>query len=343
MSQVTINPVIGESSQNSLDKLWGDFDFDSIVKSVTEGTFSPDSQSLLNRITGIFLGELKEAFALVGSIAIIIIIGAFVNNLNQSFKKNAISEATGMALFVYIAAITASAFKVAAGYVLSALGDITLSVHSIVPSMYALCVSSGEMATASMTHPVIYLVCSCAGALIRNVITPLILLRAVCLLLCAITNNDSLGEFSQLFAKFHKTLLTFSMSLFAGIMGITSFAATSFDSLAARGVKFAINTAVPVVGGSISEAMSSVAGSSMMLKNAVGLGGVIVIFSMFAVPMLKIWALSLAFRLTAAFTAPVCEKRVTEILRKIGDCIDMLFSSIACMGTVMIIAIASIL
>ena len=24
MSQVTINPVIGESSQNSLDKLWGD-------------------------------------------------------------------------------------------------------------------------------------------------------------------------------------------------------------------------------------------------------------------------------------------------------------------------------
>ena len=81
----------------------------------------------------------------------------------------------------------------------------------------------------------------------------------------------------------------------------------------------------------------------MLLKNAVGLGGVVVVFAMFALPLLKIWALSLAFRITAAFTAPVSEKRVTETLRKLGDCIDMLFSSIASMGTIMIIALASIL
>ena len=163
------------------------------------------------------------------------------------------------------------------------------------------------------------------------------------MLLCAITKNESLNEFAELFSKLHKTVLAFSMSLFAGILGITSFAAASFDSLAARGVKFAISASVPVVGGSISEAMSSVAGSAMLLRNAVGLGGVIVIFATFAIPLLKVWALSLAFRLTAAFTAPVSEKRVTEILRKLGDCVDMLFSSIACMGTIMIIAIAAIL
>ena len=155
--------------------------------------------------------------------------------------------------------------------------------------------------------------------------------------------EKQLNEFSELFTKLHKTLLALSMSLFAGILGISSFAAASFDSLAARGVKFAISASVPVVGGSISEAMSSVAGSAMLLKNAVGLGGVVVLFAMFALPLLKMWALSLAFRITAAFTAPVSEKRVSETLRKIGDCIDMLFSSVASMGTIMIIAIASIL
>ena len=81
----------------------------------------------------------------------------------------------------------------------------------------------------------------------------------------------------------------------------------------------------------------------MLLKNAVGLGGVIMIFAMFALPLVKMWALSLAFRLTAAFTAPVAEKRVSEVLRKLGGCIDMFFSSIASIGTIMIIAIASIL
>ena len=141
----------------------------------------------------------------------------------------------------------------------------------------------------------------------------------------------------------HKTLLALSMSLFAGILGISSFAAASFDSLAARGVKFAIGASVPVIGGSIAEAMSSVAGSALLLKNAIGLGGVILLFALFAMPLLKLWALSLSLRLTAAFTAPVAEKRVGETLRKLGECIDMLFASLAGMGTIMIIAIAAIL
>ncbi len=343
MTTESINPNISGQAAENIEKIFGDFSFQDVVGDIVKGTFSPDSQNIINRLISLFLGELKTAFVLVGSIAALILISAFINNLHQSFGKNAISQATGLAIFIYIAAIAATAFETVTGYVLSTLRDITLFVHSIIPSMAALCISGGEVVTATMAHPVIYFVCSAAGALIKNVITPIVLLRAVCTLLCSITQNSSLNEFSELFAKLHKTLLSLSMSLFAGILGISSFAAASFDNLAARGVKFAISASIPVVGGSISEAMSSVAGSAMLLKNAVGLGGVMVIFAMFALPLLKIWALSLAFRLTAAFTAPVSEKRVTETLRKIGGCIDMLFSSIASMGTIMIIALASIL
>lgn len=343
MTSQTITPDITEKAAENIGMLFGDFSFQDVVEEIVSGTFSPDSQNLINRLISLFLGELKTAFALIGTIAALILISAFINNLNHSFGKNSVSEATGFAVFVYIAAISATAFQSATGYVTSTLRDITLFVHSIIPSMAALCLSGGEAATATMAHPVIFFICSLAGTLIKNVITPLVLLRAVCTLLCAVTGNSSLNEFSELFTKLHKTLLSLSMSLFAGILGISSFAAASFDNLAARGVKFAISASVPVVGGSISEAMSSVAGSAMLLKNAVGLGGVVVVFAMFALPLLKIWALSLAFRITAAFTAPVSEKRVTETLRKLGDCIDMLFSSIASMGTIMIIALASIL
>ena len=232
---------------------------------------------------------------------------------------------------------------IAGNYVTKTLEDITVFVHSIVPAMASLCISSGEVVSASIANPVVFFVCSGASLLIKNVITPLVLLRVVCTLLCAITSNEGLWEFTRLFDKFHKTLLTFSMSLFAGILGISSFAATSFDSLAARGIKFAVSASVPVVGGSISEAMSSVASSAMLLKNSIGLGGVVMLFGIFALPLIKVWALSLAFRLTAAFTAPVAEKRSVDVLRSVGDCLDLLFSSLACMGTIMIIAIASIL
>lgn len=337
------SPDISENAAQSIQAVLGDFNFNKIVTDIVSGGFSPDSGGIVNRLLSLFFGELKGAFALVGGVAALILMSAFINNLNRSFGKNSLSEAAGFALFVYIAAIAASLFQTASGYVMSTLNDMTLLVHSIIPTMATLCLSGGEAVRATLSHPVIFFICSAAGTLIKSVITPLVLLRAVCTLLCAVTANDTLNEFSELFSKLHKTLLALSMSLFAGILGVCSFAATSFDTLAARGVKFAIGAAVPVVGGSLSEAMSSVAGSAMLLKNAVGLGGVIMLFAIFAFPLLKLWALSLALRITAAFTAPVSEKRVTEVLRKLGGCIDMLFSSIASMGTIMIIAIASIL
>ncbi len=343
MNTENINVQIPQSAMENVEKLLGDFEFENVIESVSAGKFLLDSPRILNNLISYFLGELKSAFLLIGSAVVVILISAFIKNLNSSFEKKETGRASEVALFLYIATISAAAFQSASEYVISTLDDLTLFVHGIIPSMTMLSFSGGEVATATMAHPVMYFICSAFGVLIKNVITPLVLLRAVCSLLCGVTGTDSLSEFTSLFSKLHKTLLALAMSLFAGIMGISSFAAASFDSLAARGVKFAINASVPVVGGSISEAMSSVAGSAMLLKNAVGLGGVIVIFSMFAIPLMKLWALSLAFRLTAAFTAPVSDKKVSNTLRNLGECIDMFFSSVASMGTIMIILIAAIL
>ena len=343
MNQTVTTPALTEDGAQNIEQLFEGFSFEEIVAEMVNGTFAPDGGGVLGRILSLFLGELKIAFALVGSIGALLLISTLINNLTGAFEKKSVGDAASFAIFVYIATIGATAFEKASGYVLSTLRDITIFVHSIIPAMATLCISGGEVVRASLSHPVIFFVCSAAATIIKNVITPLVLFRAVCVLLCAITQNTGLGEFTELFSKIHKTVLGFSMSIFAGILGISAFAASGFDNLAARGVKFAISAAVPVVGGSISEAMSSVATSAALLKNAVGLTGVIMLFAMFAVPLLKIAALSFAFRITAAFTAPVTEKRTTETIRKLGDCIDMLFSSVACMGTVMIIAVASIL
>ncbi len=343
MTDFSVKPDLTVSAQENIESLFGDFRFEDIVNDIVSGKFSPETGSLINRLLGLFMGELKTAFALIGTIAALVLISAFINNLQSSLGRKTVSDATAFAVFVYIATVAATAFESAGKFVITTLDDITVLVHSIIPAMAMLSASGGEVVRASLTHPVIFFVCSALAGIIRNVITPLVLLRAVSVLLCAISTNSSLDEFAQLFAKLHKTVLAFSMSLFAGILGISSFAAASFDSLAARGVKFAVSASVPVVGGSIAEAMSSIAGSAMLLKNAVGLGGVIILFAIFAIPLLKLSALSLALRLTAAFTSPVAEKRVVDVLKKLGDCIDMLFSSIACMGTIMIIAIAAIM
>lgn len=335
-------PAITASGTESIEKLFGDFSFSKITDDIVSGKFSPDPQGVLNRIIHIFMGELSQSFVLMGALASLLVMCAFLENLQSSFENKSTSAAVNYALFVYLAAINAAAFEKACAYVSTTVRDITVLMQGIIPAM-ALAGASGGSVYAGAIHPLIFFICSVFALLLKNVITPLVLLRAAASLLGGISQNGAMGEFADIFSKLHKMLLAFTMSIFAGVLTVGRFAAASFDSLYARGIKFAITSAVPVVGGSISEAMSTVAGSALALKSAVGIAGVVMLFAVFFVPMIKLGALCAVYRITAAIAAPVTDKRVISAIKTTGECVDMLFTSIACMGIIMVIAIASII
>ncbi|MBR1969702.1 MAG: stage III sporulation protein AE [Clostridia bacterium] len=339
----TFSPSITESGNNKISELLGNFNFDDIVNEICEGRFSFETEGIINKIISLFLGELRSSFKMVGVLICVVMISALVNNLQSSFEKDGASKAAHFACYIYIATIAITAFQRASEYVYETLTDITVLMQGVVPSMAVLCAGSGQAAMGTMAHPVIFFICSAVTMIIKNVVTPLAILRAATALLCGINQNSGLNEFSELFGKIHKTILALSMTLFAGVLGLSRFAASSFDSLAARGIKFAVASTVPVVGGSLSEALSSVAGSALLLKNAVGITGIIMLFAMFAVPMIKLAALSFLYKISSAIASPIADKDVITTLKRISECIDMLFSSVACMGAIMVIALASVL
>ena len=183
MTNDIVKPDLTDSAAKNIESIFRDFSFEDIVNDIVNGKFSISSGGLVKNLIGLFLGEMKTAFALVSSIAALMLLGAVINNLTQSLGKKGIEEAGGFAIFVYISAISATAFEAAGNYVTQTLEDITVFVHSIVPAMVTLCISSGEAVRATMAHPVIFFVCSGAATVIRKVITPLVLLRVVCTLL----------------------------------------------------------------------------------------------------------------------------------------------------------------
>ena len=58
MTSQTITPDITEKAAENIGMLFGDFSFQDVVEEIVSGTFSPDSQNLINRLISVFLGEL---------------------------------------------------------------------------------------------------------------------------------------------------------------------------------------------------------------------------------------------------------------------------------------------
>ena len=91
-------------------------------------------------------------------------------------------------------------------------------------------------------------------------------------------------------------ILTLGMVLFTGVLSLQTFVGGAADKLSDRALRFSIAHFVPVVGGSISEAFSTIRGCLHLLRSTVGCFGVVATLIIVLPPMLSclIWNLMLS-------------------------------------------------
>ena len=92
--------------------------------------------------------------------------------------------------------------------------------------------------------------------------------------------------------------------------------------------KFAIDNFIPIVGKAFSDAIASVAGYSLIIKNAISAVGLIIIIIMTLYPVIKILLNSIVFKLTAALIEPISDKRITTAIASAGDSLILIMSCV---------------
>lgn len=123
-----------------------------------------------------------------------------------------------------------------------------------------------------------------------------------------------LTGFSAFLKKCITMVLAFSSTIFSGLLAIKGNLALAGDTLAIRGVKMVIGSAVPVVGGSLSDACNSLLGSLALMKSSVGAFGILVISLVHLPVILDLLLWNLALSLCAAVADALGQSRMKNLL-----------------------------
>ncbi len=93
-------------------------------------------------------------------------------------------------------------------------------------------------------------------------------------------------------SKFFKSSAIWTMgivlTIFVGLLSIEGSLSSSVDGLTAKTTKAAVSSFIPVVGKILGDAVDTVIGCTSILKNAVGIIGVIVIIGICILPIIKL-------------------------------------------------------
>ena len=138
-------------------------------------------------------------------------------------------------------------------------------------------------------------------------------------------------------------LLSFSATLFVSFLGLKAGLANSADTLAAKGMKLVISSAVPVVGGALSEAYSGLMSSVLLIKSTIGVFGICTIALITLPSCIQLLFWIFALRLSSGIAAMFEQNSVAGLLKAISGSLVLLNVIIVFVAVLFVVSISLIL
>lgn len=253
---------------------------DSAREILDEHGVTPENSGVLNFSFSDFLSGIWELICeqsakpirLFCSLFGVIILCALSENLSQSGQLKGVFPAVGVLGCAGIAAAEVSNLLSETLSALSASANFTLI---FIPVFTGISAVLGHVSTASAVNSLVLAATQLFSQLAVNFLAPLS--GAILGLSAAGAAHpqlklDKLGEAVKKFIVWGLTLI---MTVFMSVLSAQTLVAASSDNTAIKTAKFMVSQGVPIVGGTISDAVNTLSGGISMLKSSVGAYGVV--------------------------------------------------------------------
>ena len=157
------------------------------------------------------------------------------------------------------------------------------------------------------------------------------------------SDNVKLEKLSAFVFSLFKWSIGLVFTLFFAIFSLQGIAVGSFDSLSIRTTKYTIKSYVPVMGGYLSDGMDLILSSTMLIKNSVGLVGVLLIITTILSPLLEIIIFSLMLKLISAVLQPLGNSKTSNFLSATSKSITMLSTSVIAIGFMYLVIVGLVM
>ena len=281
-----------------------------------EKIFSVSLSSVTELIKELFVDGITEPmkclFKTVGAVMLVSICSGFFPDDEKS--KTVLNLICGSFLIIEIFTPAIKSVSAAA----SAMGACAAFEKALIPVLAAIVTVSGKPSTALSSQGLMFAAAQFVEAFASDTVMPLVGICGALNITGAIFPTLRLSAISETVRKTALTFLTSASGLYTGFLTLKNVLASTVDGMAVKGVKLAANAFVPVIGGAIGEAYTSVVGSLSMIRKTVGVYAIIVFFAV-TIPViinLALWVVSL--RISCMISDLLDQKQCSELIKGIA-------------------------
>ena len=345
------------SQEEIQDSLMDKFDF-SEIDGMLDEIFPNEKLNIREVLSGLITGDLEFSFELIKQlivdqftyelknsrsgmihILILVIVAAIFTNFSSVFKSTQVAEISFSMLYMFLITIALSNFRILVDAAAMNLERLLEFMKLLGPVyFFAVALATGS-STSVMFYQLVLMLIFFVEMLILNFLIPVTQIYVMIRILSELSPEVHLTKFAELI----ETIVSWTLkTLLAGVMGLNII--QGLLSPAIDAVKRSLITkgsgAIPIIGDAISGAAEVVLGTAVLIRNGIGVVGMIVCFVICLAPLIQMAVTALLYQVIAALIQPISDKRMVDCVSSIADGAKMLLRIVFTTGMLFLLTIA---
>lgn len=330
---------------NQAQEYTGDFfedmDLSDIFNQAVQGKVN--NQTIYKKIIKILGNEVSSNIKILISILVIIVIHGILKSITDSLDNSNVSQIIYFVQYILIVTLIMSNFTEIIKLIKETANNLVGFINLLMPLLLTLMVYTGNITTSSVLEPIVLFISNFIGNIIVDALIPIVLIIVVFSIISKISDRVQVDKISKFLKSGVVWFLGIVLTIFVGVVSLEGTLSSSVDGVTAKTAKAVVSSVIPVVGKVLGDVVDSVLGCGVILKNAVGVVGVIVIIGICILPVLKIATLSIMYSLASAVVQPVADDKIVKLLEEMSGVFKLLLAILCSLSVMLIIGVTLVI
>ena len=306
-----INGILGDVDLSELDDfLVNDFELDflnvnsfkELAVSVLNGNYFNEYNSLLDGVIKLLKNNIKNILSITIMFLGIVLLYEMFNNFCID-KYADLKKSIRIIFSFFIVLLIATLVKDVADSISETINKIFNLAKTIFPILLSLVSLSGAVGTYSVYNSLsLFLINTCSYIFVY-LLLPIAVAIMVLGLMGSIFSGKRFEKTISIFKWVFKIIIGVMFAVFGLFSMVNLVGVGTKDGVTIKLTKFAIKNYVPVLGGYISEGFDFLHACSVLVKNAVGVCGVVLLFVVVLKPLVLYVTYIFTFKILALFVS----------------------------------------
>ena len=287
-----------------------------------------------NSLKGSF-GSVREGLRLCGILLCIMTLCSVIHLTDLQNKESILNVVGALGICTAITGTLQSMISLSTGLLeeMSTYGSVLLPALSSVVAMSGGISSAGALYAGTVIFSQILL------QLITKLLIPLVYIYLTMATAEAALGNEMLSELREFVGWLITKSLRLMLYLFLAFTTITGVIGSTADAAAVKATKAAVSGMIPVVGSILSDASDTLLSGAALMKNSVGVFGMLAVMAICLLPIMKVGVQYLLLKITTAVGGTVGLPAHVKLLKEFSKAMGFLLAMCASAALLLLLGI----